>query len=502
VTPRLVLASDRGPVTAVSVAGRRVLTRRSGSVTALLDSAARALDADVSWYAPSASADDDSADRERLSREFTRERGYVFEPVPVASDVYDRYYYDAGVRMLWLAHHDLWSEVPTQGTTAPGDAEFFAGYDAVNRMIAAAMATGQPADDAMVFFHDYQLSTGAWHLRGARPSVPIGHFLHTPFATPESLGRLPAAVVRHLLTAMLAADLLVFQRAAWARRFAACCEYFLGTPVDRSNGSVRYAGGTTWVRCHPVRIDARQVTAVAGASGTQEWISRLRDESGRLTIVRVDRLDPSKNILRGFAALDQLLTDGQISADEVRFLAFLVPSRPHVREFKAYAREVRAAVASVEARFPGVISLFLGEDLHRAMAALSSYDVLLVNALCDGMNLIGQEGPLLNRRNGALILSRGAGCSDVVRDGPIFLDDPLDVPETAAALLSALRLSPAERARRADRMRAGLHGTPAEWVRSHFADLAEIARHKQPATPPPDLTPRYGDSRRAAGTGP
>ncbi|MFI1682735.1 trehalose-6-phosphate synthase [Streptomyces sp. NPDC020607] len=475
------LVSDRGPVTFRATPSGLVAERRTGSVTALLDRSARALDDDVCWLAPSAGEADGAAVRD--GRFAGLGLGYEFRPVLFRAAEYRRYYEDAGVRGLWYALHDLWADLPRDldaggaGSGPLGDGAALRAYQQVNRGVAAAAAS-YCRPGTVVCFHDYQFATAPAFLRSLRPAQTVGLFVHAAFAGPPSLAELPGAARGLLLRGMLGADVLGFQCGRWAESFLRFAGE-AGHEVDAA-GTVRHAGGRTLVRRYPAPPDREYLSGVVGTAEAERWsdaFRRLREGAGggaRL-LVRVDRLDPAKNVLRGFEAFARLLGERPELRHSVRFVCCLTPSRPAVPEYAWYAARVREAVAAIQRDHPGVLTVYWDEDRVRAMAALREYDVLLVNSVHDGMNLVAQEGVLVNRREGVVVLSARTGSAERLGAGAVVLDDPRDVRETVVALGQALAMPPAERAARAHRMREPLLTTsPESWLRAQLADLAEV----------------------------
>ncbi|RCH67778.1 trehalose-6-phosphate synthase [Streptomyces sp. SDr-06] len=493
----LAIASDRGPVAFLGAGPRLRMERRPGSVTSLLNTAARGLSRPTLWVAPS----DAEADREALGpaaqTAITRRLGYRYIPVPVDERPYREYYDDVGVRMLWLALHGLWPDVAGTDAPPPGADTFTRSYQLVNRSVAEQLVR-QTTPRTPVLVQDYQLATTPGFVRTARPHQPIGLFLHTPFSAPEELARLPRRVSAAVLDGMLAANLIGFQSPRWAANFLACCESWghrvrHGGPEDDVLGVVESkrpgatgAARTTAIRCYPVRADSALLAANARSPETRAWERELVLDPGVRHIVRVDRVDPSKNILRGLEAFELLLEHSPELRGRMVMTACLTPSRERVPEYRAHAERLRHLTEHLNHRFPGCLRVHLGHDVPRCVAALKSYDVLLVNPVRDGMNLVSQEGPQLNTRHGALVLSRGAGSSDLLGHQAELVHDPRDVHLTARALRSALALPPGERRRRAAGLRAAVAGgDPVRWLAQQLQDLERLVCPPQPGAPSP-----------------
>jgi len=197
-------------------------------------------------------------------------------------------------------------------------------------------------------------------------------------------------------------------------------------------------------------------------------------------IVRVDRLEPSKNILRGFMAYETLLQRNPRMRGRISFLAFLVPSRTGLREYGDYGRKVQNAVDRINARFGQSgwrpVQLFYENDYAQAMAGLSIADVILVNPLIDGMNLVAKEAVIVSGRDAVLVLSETAGAFDQMADGALAVA-PADVLGTADALATALAMPVEERRRRLAQLRRGVEQEDISWwLRRQLEDLHELTR--------------------------
>jgi trehalose 6-phosphate synthase len=462
--------------------GELVPERRSSSVTAVLHQMAGAAPFRVTWVAPSTSDADVQAMRRGLFRDLADTLGYCCNAVYVPEQEYNEYYYDAGVEIIWSAWHGIYDDVPVRCDTERPLASL-AAYARVNQKLSSRVAQ-VAAPGATVAVQDYQLMLAPAMIRDLRPDTRIVHFSHTPFPDLESVARLPSTIVGRLVTGMLGADLLGFQSNRWARRFLRCC-FRLGLDVDQSRGQVRHGGRRTWVRSYPVGVDIRRLTDHAQSPQVRRWSGRNGAEGSCRTVVRVDRLDPSKNALRGFEAYSLLLHRHPALARDLRFVACLVPSRERLPAYRRYAEKVWRVIDDVNGRHPGSITVHYGDDRDRALGLMQGYDVLLVNPVADGMNLVAQEGPVVNGREGVVVLSRGAGSSDLLT-GAVILERPKDVAATADALDVALSLDAAGRRDRAERMRAAIGRlSPAEWLDHQLADVAAVTCGSVPSCRPP-----------------
>ncbi len=381
--------------------------------------------------------------------------------------LYAAYYDVVANSTLWFLHHGLFAAA-TEPVFDRAWRHAWSAYREVNDRFAGAVAEVAPAG-ATVLVQDYHLALVPARLRAARPDLALGHFTHTPFCGPDELRALPDDVARELVGGMAAADACGFHTARWAARFEACCR-------------------ATGTRCPPTFVapaapDLAELRAVAKSDRSLDAAGRLDAAAGdRSLVARVDRIELSKNIVRGFLAFDELLDTRPGWRERVVFGAFVYPSRQAVPEYRAYAQAVADTAARVNERWSTrdwtPILLDTGDDFPTSVAALTRFDALLVNPVRDGLNLVAKEGPAVNGRDGVLCLSREAGVFDEVGRHALALN-PFDVSATAAALDQALSMEPAERAWRAGRLRdAAEQTTPLDWfARVLAATRAGAERH-------------------------
>jgi trehalose 6-phosphate synthase len=288
--------------------------------------------------------------------------------------------------------------------------------------------------------------------------------------------------VRRICAGLLANDSVVFQTEASVEAFLATCHAYLGDRalVQTRQGSVEYLGQTTFVWSNPISVDAAELAELRGSERLEKYRETLIAREGVKTIVRVDRLDPAKNVADGFEAYDLLLRRHPELHGKVRFLSFLVPSRGGICEYRDYASRVLALAESINRRHGSEdwqpVQVFHENNRLQALAALTLYDVLLVNSIADGMNLISKEGPLLNERDGVLALSNTVGSFDELQQGALRVN-PFDIVDTATALYEALTMCPDERRTRAEALRTAISGhQTSDWLRQQLRDLS-ISEH-------------------------
>ena len=398
-----------------------------------------------------------AADREAVTRGLMHEEGLDLVPVVVDDDTYRMAYDVVANTTLWYCHHHLF-DLPARPRFDRHWWEAWEGYRAYNRAVADAVVARAGDGDA-VLVQDYHFSLLGRMLADARPDLRLVHFLHTPFAEPAMFGVLPDAVAAELLDGMAGYAACGFHCHKWEAGFTACYEAAGLKPP------------ATFVA--PLGPDAGVLEEEAASAAHAAASEALRAEvGGRRIIARADRMEPSKNIVRGMLAFEELLVTHPEWRGQVVHVAFAYPSRQGLAEYLAYGADVEhtaqrinhALGAPAEGWTPIVLSV--RDDRARSLAALGLSDVLLVNPVRDGLNLVAKEGPLLNTADGVLVLSREAGAWEelaLAGDGALGVN-PFDVSGTAETLHAALSMGPAERARRADSLRAAVQGrTSADW---------------------------------------
>jgi trehalose 6-phosphate synthase len=346
--------------------------------------------------------------------------------------VYRLFYGGIANPVLWFVQHGLWDLMQDPG--ADLRPAWRDGYVEANRALAAVVVEElDRVPDAPVFVHDYHLYLVPTFVRAARPDARIAHFTHIPWVGPNDWAVLPREMVNAIHEALLACDSVGFHTERWRAAFVACCDALLDRGADAE--SVSHA--------NPIAVDADEFDALADHEGVRQRREALAAERPEILVVRVDRADPSKNAVRGFEAFGRLLDRSPALHGRIGLLALLDPSREQIPEYVDYRHAIERAADEVNERFsrPGwtPVSLVVRDDFLASIAAYLEYDVLLVNPVMDGLNLVAKEAPLVNRRDGVLVLSREAGAFEELGDWVVPVD-PLDVEGQAAALERAIGL--------------------------------------------------------------
>jgi trehalose 6-phosphate synthase len=331
-----------------------------------------------------------------------------------------------------------------------------------------------------VMVHDYHLYTLPALVRRERPDAFLHHFVHIPWSQSDSWRVLPAMMREDIFHGILANDIIGFHTRSYRRNFLRCCEELLDLEVDFERGIVHCGGREVWVRAYPLPIDSSAVTAVARRERVrafeEELLRRRRDH----LILRVDRADLSKNVLRGFSAFDVFLDQHPEFREKITFIAQLMPSRTDVPEYAEYLERIEAVVAVVNHRHGSPdwmpIQLKLRDDLEEAVAAYKHYDVLIVNAMFDGMNLVAKEGPMVNERAGVSILSENTGAHEELGEYSLSVN-PFDIQELADSIHAALTMPLEERERRLEGLRSVVTARdPGDWIDEQLADIQKKGR--------------------------
>ena len=383
--------------------------------------------------------------------------------------------------MLWFIQHYLWdlSNAPDIRRNETEAFEF--GYNVVNEDLArAVMDEIEGLERPVVMVHDYHLYTLPGLIRSVRPDVFLTHFVHIPWSQSDSWRVLPTVIREEIYHGILSNDIIGFHTRSYRRNFLQCCEDLLGLEVDHEAGVVHFDGREVWVRAYPLPIDARAVQAVAARDRTREFEQELLRRRRDHLILRVDRADLSKNVLRGFSAFDLFLEQHPEFRERVTFIAQLMPSRTDVPEYAEYLERIEAVVAVVNHRHGSPdwmpIQLKLRDDLEEAVAAYKHYDVLIVNAMFDGMNLVAKEGPMVNERAGVSILSENTGAHEELGEYALSVN-PFDIQQLADTIHAALTMPVDERERRLEGLRSVVTARdPGDWIDEQLADISAQGR--------------------------
>ncbi|MGC5004642.1 alpha,alpha-trehalose-phosphate synthase (UDP-forming) [Streptomyces sp. DT203] len=438
---QVLVASNRGPVSyALSEDGSISAKRGGGGLVSGLSAVE-----DKLWVCAALG----DGDREAVRRGITEPGVRMLD---IDADVHADAYNGIANSVLWFVHHMLY-QTPLDPVF---DVEFrrqWASFEAYNLAFAQALAE-EAGEGAAVLVQDYHLALVPGMLRDLRPDLRIGHFSHTPWAPVDYFRLLPDDIAEQLLRGMLGADRTAFLTRRWADAFTACCTEVLG------------GTGRTRIGVHSLGADADFLRRRAHQPDVDERMAILREQvggTGRKTIVRVDRTELSKNIVRGLLAYRELLNTRPQWRERVVHVAFAYPSRQDLAVYREYTAEVQRLADDINEAYGTPdwtpVLLHVNDDFARSLGAYRLADVALVNPIRDGMNLVAKEVPVVSDQGCALVLSREAGAYEELGADAIVVN-PYDVSATAAALHEALTMPDGERAERSKRLAAAATALP------------------------------------------
>ena len=479
---RLILVSNRGPLQHDRRDGERVSRRGSGGLVTALSGLAGDLP-DAVWVC-AAMTDEDAA----VAAE--HEQGVAFDEagdnrlrirmVALDPTTQEQFYGVIANPLLWFIQHYLYDLSSSPSITKHEIAAFEDGYAAANADIAAVVAdeVESAGGQADVMVHDYHLYLLPRLVRERCPDVVLHHFVHIPWPQPDSWRVLPPPMREALFRGLLGNDIVAFHTERYARNFLLGCQELLGLPVDMSGLTVTWEGRLVQARWYPISVNPDAFEERAASEAVADFERQLLASRREHLIVRVDRTDPSKNIVRGFQAFDILLEDHPELAGRVTFLALLQPSRLEVDEYARYLERIRRVAADVNLKHGSTdwqpIDLRIEENLDQAVAAYKQFDVLMVNAIFDGMNLVAKEAILVNEQHGVLALSENTGAHEELGAFALTLH-PFDLQQQADALFEALTMGAEERRDRHEASHAVVRENDvSKWLREQLADLDRL----------------------------
>ena len=460
---KLVVVSNRGPITFARDGSVR---RSSGGLATALRSLLQYHD--VTWIASAIT----EADRERAGEALEQDT-YRLRLVAHAPQAYDWYYNVVANPMLWFIQHSLWELAYTPKVDSAFHKAWHEGYMAVNANFADAVLDELEREpDAAVFFHDYHLYLAPRLVREQRRDAQLMHFVHVPWPQPDCWRVLPRAMRCAIHEGLIANDVIGFHTDRWRSNFIYSARELLGEDVTRKTVTA------------PISVDPAEFDEVAESDSVLLAEQEVVANRAERLVVRVDRTDPSKNIVRGFRAFELYLDAHPKEHGRVGMLALLDPSRQDIPEYAEYLAAIEREARRVNDRFQQAgwtpIDLQIEDDFPKSVAAYKQFDVLLVNAIFDGMNLVAKEAPLVNTRDGVVVLSENTGAHAELGEWALSVN-PFDVEGQARSIAEAFSLDPDERRRRLEaiRMHVREHDVSA-WVDTLLAALdrsAATARH-------------------------
>jgi trehalose 6-phosphate synthase len=480
----VIFLSNRGPVQYDREDGERTTGRGGGGLVTALSGLAGRID-DAVWVCGALTEEDVAVTREHDGQAFDAGDGNGKLPVRMVEtdpDQQQKYYSIIANPLLWFVQHYLWALSDSPDITRRELDAFDDGYVPVNARFAEVVAEEVEArgGSATVMVQDYHFYLVPELLRGRCPDVFLHHFVHTPWPQPDAWRVLPEPMRTAVLTGILGSDIVAFHTERYARNFLLSCQELLNLPVDLKELTVEVDHRTVRARWYPISIDPDALEERAGSPEVcrveEELARRRRDH----LILRVDRADLSKNIVRGFKAYDVMLEEHPELLERVTFLALIQPSRTDVEEYSLYMDKIRRVVADVNLKHGTAdwqpIDLRIQDDMDTALAAYKLFDLLVVNAIFDGMNLVAKEAVIVNQRHGVLALSENTGAHEEMGAFALTVH-PFDIQQQAEAFYMGLMMDAEERRDRHAACEAAVRGNDIDrWLKEQLTDVRKLRR--------------------------
>ncbi|MGH8999005.1 MAG: alpha,alpha-trehalose-phosphate synthase (UDP-forming) [Acidimicrobiia bacterium] len=477
----IILVSHRGPLAHRRENGTRVAEKGAGGLVTALSHLAGHLD-EATWVC-AALSDEDEVVAQEMASGFPLDEarpGMRVRMVPVDAGAHAGFYGTIANPLLWFIQHSLWDLSVAPDITAETVDAWEHGYLRVNERFAEAV--GDELDTrggrATVMVHDYHFYLVGGLVRARWPEVFLHHFVHIPWPQPDSWRVLPPPWREAIFNGLLGCDIVAFHTERYARNFLLGCQELLGLSIDLDRLTVDAGPRRVAARWYPISVDADAFGELAASTAVLDHEAALAEGRRQYLVVRVDRTDPSKNIVRGFRAYDLLLSRHPELTEQITFLALLQPSRQDVAEYAEYTEAILRIAADINlARGTPdwqPIDLRLESNLDLAVAAYKQFDVLMVNGVFDGMNLVAKEAVLVNERNGVLALSENTGAHAELGAFAVTLH-PFDITQQAEALHQALTMDPAERKARRETCAAVVRENDvAKWLDEQLREIDDL----------------------------
>jgi trehalose 6-phosphate synthase len=464
---KLIVVSNRGPVSYARGPRGELVTKRGGGglVTAL---SRLVTYHDVTWIASAITEEDHALAGETIDETASDGSSYRLHLVAHDKQAYDWYYNVVANPMLWFVQHSLWELAYTPKIDAAFHRAWEEGYAAVNAGFASAVSAElERSPDAAVFFHDYHVYLAPRLVRDRWPQARLMHFVHVPWPQPDYWRILPKDARCAIHDGLVANDVIGFQTDRWRSNFIYSAREFLGEDFTAKTVTA------------PISVDSSEFEQLARSDAVLAAEREIVAQRPEKLVVRVDRTDPSKNIVRGFRAFELYLDAHPEMHRRVGMLALLDPSRQEIPEYAEYLGAIQREARRVNDRFQqngwAPIDLQIEDNFPKSVAAYKQFDVLLVNAIFDGMNLVAKEAPLVNERDGVVVLSENTGAHAELGAWTLSVN-PFDVEGQAETIHQALEMDEAERRQRVDAIRAYVREHDlAAWIDVQLEALDSIA---------------------------
>lgn len=479
----LLIASNRGPLEHyISPTGRIESRKGSGAIVTALNALTQMVD--LTWISAALGEGDrrmiEEGNETKVKSNLPGQRIYA-RYVNIPRRTYHKYYNVFCNPLLWYLQNYMWNFPYNPNLAADVHQAWETGYVTVNELFSEAVKNEslETGKDQIILIHDYHLYLLGGYVRRQFPNAIIQHFSHIPWPSAQHWLMLPKHMRETIFRSMIANNILGFQSKRDVRNFLTSCEEFVSDcEVDYSKSSISSSLGNCYVKAYPISVNLNDIERIADSPRVIEYQQALKKQISNKVIVRVDRGEPTKNIVRGFKAFELLLNRYPDLRGNVSFLAFVVPSRPHIRQYQRYMDEINRTVSDINSRFGTEswqpIVTYLENNYTQAVAGLKLYDVLLVNPVVDGMNLIAKEGPIVNQRNGTVILSEATGAFEELKDWVVGVA-PTDIEGTMNAMYQALVLTDVERELNSEGLIKHIrHRDISNWLCDQLSDISDL----------------------------
>lgn len=410
---------------------------------------------------------------------------YYVQFIKTEEEIYNRFNGKFANPLLWFIHHSMWN--PPYSPCADDELhQAWDSYQHVNSMFAAAIGkdVSKLEKTPIVMLQDYHLYLTPKLIREQHPDVLMSQFVHIPFPPPEIFQQLPNYMQIEILDSMLTNDVLGFHIPRYMKNFLQTVKLILpNASVDDIAGDILYNGHVCHVRTYPISVDmetlqthAQDPTVMVKEAEVDEMIGDCK------LIYRTDRTDLSKNIIRGFQAYDMFLEKYPEWREKVKFVATLMPSRQDIKIYREYTDKIRDIVKEINEKYATPdwqpIKYICRGDYDLVIALLKRYDVLMVNPILDGMNIVAKEGSVVNENNGVIVLSNGAGCYEELKDGAICIN-PFDLRQTAESIDMALLMDEKTKAQMIAKTRKAIQRNDLnKWVSHQLKDIEAVMHER------------------------
>ena len=476
----LFLASNRGPVQYFLDNNGKIQEKRGagGLITALM-SVLKATG--TIWFAATLSGEDRIAAKNNpLIGIPEDDPDYYVRLIDIEEKIFNRYYNNISNSILWFLQHYLFDPIYTPVFDPKLAHSWKTGYKFVNELFSDSILDACiDEDDPLILIQDYHLYLVAKNIRIKKPKATIFHFIHIPWCSPDYMRLLPDYMRSDILNSLLCCDIVGLHSSRYVNNLIQCFDEFLDVEVDYNSGEVFDGGRVVKVRAYPISIDVNDLLEFSKSDVIKEAERNFLYKKGDLkAIVRVDRAELSKNIIRGFEAYALLLERHPEWLEKIKFFAYTYPSRTEIAAYRKYTDRIQKTVTDINRRFETndwqPIELEMTDDFPRSVASMKNFDVMLTNPIFDGMNLVAKEAAILNVRNGVIILSENAGAMDELRDGVIPVN-PFDIDSTSIALHDSLVMDAQKKAMMSKHLKDVLRKNDiSNWLLGQFNDIREI----------------------------